>query len=311
MKKSKVLIILTAVALAGVMSLPGCEVCTCNSDGVCDSGEDCSCCSEDCGECDVTCNNNGVCESGENTANCPADCPATGGAAVSFVWYVHGILGGEEGAFGTGSTAEICGMMEATTVQLWIDTDGDSVTDQHFDFTCSAGEGLTTEEWEAGDSLHFAFGLYNSGGTLISQSDAWDTKTLASGANDLGTVNFYAGDYGPLGVELQWADKTDDPAYGNCDFPPDSVTQMGYLLCYEGAACEGDYLYDEVDIDVNPADCAEQLDWDILDFGTYILTIDGDSAGTTVWGYTCEDLVVDSYQPNSNEFICQVVMTTG
>ena len=310
MKKSRILVIVTAVALAGVMSLPGCEVTVTEcGNGECEEGETCVDCPEDCGACAVC--GDGVCNGDETTATCPEDCPA-GGAAVSFVWYIHGILGGEEGAYGVGSTTEICGMMEVTQIQLWIDNDGDSVTDQTFEFDdCSLGQGETTQEWESGDSLTFAFAAFN-GATQISQSYEWATVTLAGGTNALGDVNFYVGDWGPLGVEMQWGDKIEEPGYGDCDWPPSSVTEMGYLLCYDGAACEGDYLYDEVDIDVNPADCAAQLDWDILDWATYTLIIDGeDDMAVTVWGYECPDLVVDSYEPNSNEFICQVLMTVS
>ncbi|MFH1435234.1 MAG: hypothetical protein ABIJ56_05925, partial [Pseudomonadota bacterium] len=67
---------------------------------------------------------------------------------------------------------------------------------------------------------------------------------------------------------------------------------------------------DEVDIDTDPADCREQLDWAILDYGTYTLIVDGeDGFGAVLWGVECEDLAVNSYEPNSNEFICGVFMT--
>ncbi len=232
------------------------------------------------------------------------------GAAAAFSWYIHGVLGGEEGDYGISETTEICSLMEGSSVQLWIDNDDDTVADLYYEADCGDGYGVTPFDWDGGEGITFAFGLYNGSGELISQSDSWDTATLSTGINDLGSVNFYVGDFGPLGVELQWADKIDDPAYGDCDFPPDTVTSMGYLLCYDGAACEGDYLYDEVDIDTDPADCREQLDWDILDYGTYTLIVDGEDVFSAVlWGLECMDLTVNSYEPNSNEFTCQVYLT--
>jgi hypothetical protein len=201
-------------------------------------------------------------------------------------------------------------------VQLWIENTGDDTADQRFDFTCSAGTGLTTAEWQAGDQVKYAFALVDAAGTLLSQSAVWETDTLADGINDFSTVNLYIGDYGPLGVELQFGDKMTDPAYGACDFPPDSVTQIGYLLCWgplvSGGCADAGSLYDEVDIDTDPATCQEDLAWDIIDFGTYTLVVDGeDAAGTTTWGYECQDLLVDSVEPSSNEFICQVEMTAS
>lgn len=233
-------------------------------------------------------------------------------AFVKFTWYLHGVKGGEM----TWYDEEVCDLFDATTVQLWLDEDDDNVTDVYFEFNCKDGTGVTEEAWSSGEEIKFAFGLYDESGQLISQSEEWETAVLSAGENDLEKVNFYIGDYGPLGVDIEWADKTVDPAFGGCDFPPDTVSKMGYLLC-EGAqtgddTCDTGTLYDEVDIDTNPGDCTSRLDWDIIDFGTYTLVIDGeDASGSTLWGSSCEELVVDSMIPSSNEFTCQVLMTEG
>jgi len=62
-------------------------VCTpdgCDSDGVCESGEDCSTCPSDCASMDPGCGN-GVCEPtlGEDCLNCPADCNGVQDGKVS------------------------------------------------------------------------------------------------------------------------------------------------------------------------------------------------------------------------------------
>ena len=88
---------------------------------------------------------------------------------------------------------------------------------------------------------------------------------------------------------------------------------MGYLLCWGGMvgdSCPEGNLYDEVDISTEPTECREELLWDILDYGTYSLIVDGeDEFGAVLWGVECTGLLVDSYEPYSNEFICQVFMT--
>ena len=82
---------------------------------------------------------------------------------------------------------------------------------------------------------------------------------------------------------------------------------MGEL---DGGECPLGSLYDEVDIDISPIECRESLAWDLLDFGTYTLVVDGeDELGTTLWGLEGLDLVVDEFEPGSNEFICRVYMT--
>jgi hypothetical protein len=298
MRKTNMLFLALSLALAGLMSITGCEITECG-DGVCEGSEDCESCPDDCGTC-------------------------TGGpASVQITWYIHGILGGANVGWGTGTVGEVCEYVQAATelpdpprVQLWIENSGDDTADLMFPFpACNVGQGVTTEEWEAGDSIRYAFALVDGSGTLLSQSMDWETRTLTGGVNDIGDVNFYIGDYGPLEVELQWADKMTDQAYGNCDFPPLSVTAMGYLLCWgplSGTECPEGNLYDEVEIDTAPESCVTELDWDITDFGTYTLVVDGeDAAGTTMWGFECQDLEVDSMEPSSNQFICQVLMTAS
>jgi len=280
--------------------------------------------------CEVTECGNGVCETGEDdpadTAYCPEDCTTSGKASVSFTWYIHGIKGGVDVGWGSGSAQEVCTLVkdllqvsQVPGVQIWFENNGDNQADAYADFNCSAGQGQTTEDWNAGDTIKFAFALVdkskqpNDEGYLLSQSMAWDTKTLSAGNNDLGTVNFYIGDYGPLGVQITWGDKVNDPAYFDCANIEPDVTKMGYLLCWgnlSGGQCPQGNLYDEVDIATNPITCQSSLKWDIIDFGTYVLVLDGeDSSGTTLWGAQCEGLVVDEKEPNSNNFECKVEMT--
>jgi len=316
MRKTSLIFKILTFSIAGLFVLSGCEVTECGDD-VCEGSENHESCPEDCGPC-----GDGICEGDETTANCPADCGGAGGAQVQFTWYIHGVQGGVDVGWGSGEVQEVCALVQDLSgisappvVQLWIETTGDDTADQRFDFTCSAGTGLTTEEWQSGESLKYAFALVDGAGTLLSQSMAWETTALTGGVNDFGTVNLYIGEYGPLGVEIQWADKEADPAFGDCDSPPDSVTNMGYLLCWgplSAGSCPSGMLYDEIEIDVSPIDCRTELAWDIIDYGTYTLVLDGeDAAGATVWGSECQDLVVDSMEPSSNEFTCQVLMTSS
>jgi hypothetical protein len=69
-------------------------------------------------------------------------------------------------------------------------------------------------------------------------------------------------------------------------------------------------VIDEVNIDADPATCRNDLAWDILDFGTYTLVLDGEDAlGTTLWGSECQDLSVTRSEPGENRFDCTVLMT--
>jgi hypothetical protein len=298
-----------------------CGVCPSCGDGTCQSSETCSTCPADCGAC-VSCGD-GTCQSTETCETCPADCGAcTTEATVSFTWYIHGVQGGVDVGWGSGSAQEVCelarDLSEITAmpvVQLWLEETGDDIADERVDFTCTAGSGTTDAFWEAGETIKYAFSLVDGSGELISQSTSWETVTLAEGDNDLGEVNFYIGDYGPLGVEIQWANSITGPSYDNdCTFPDPDVHEMGYLLCICPAlatcTCAEGTMYDEVDIDTDPITCRTDIRWDITDFGYYTLVIDGeDAAGTTLWGFTCQDLIVDDEEPMSNEFICQVMMT--
>jgi hypothetical protein len=295
-----------------------CGACPTCGDGTCQSTETCSSCPADCGDC---CGD-GTCDSTETCETCPADCGAcTTQATVSFAWYIHGVQGGVDVGWGSGTAQEVCelardmsGLTVMPVVQLWLEETGDDIADTRVDFTCTAGSGTTEPLWEAGETLKYAFTLVDGAGEPISQSTAWETMVLSAGDNDLSEVNFYIGDYGPLGVEIQWANSITSPTYDNdCAFPDPDVHEMGYLLCWgslTGDTCPAGNLYDEVDIDVDPITCRTDIRWDITDFGTYTLVIDGeDAAGTTLWGFECQDLIVDSEEPLSNEFICLVAMT--
>ncbi|MFH1437563.1 MAG: hypothetical protein ABIJ56_17785 [Pseudomonadota bacterium] len=224
-------------------------------------------------------------------------------AAVSFAWSIHFLEG----------DATLCGAVGAAAVQLWLDETGDDETDRVVEFDCSYGAGTSGLIFDSGEDIKYAFGLYDGGGDLLSQTGEWAYETLSAGDNDLGEVNFIVGDYGPLSVDLQWADAVESASHGDCDFPPATVSAMGYLLCMgelDGGECPAGSLYDEVDIDTAPVECRENLTWDLLDFGTFTLVVDGeDEIGTTLWGLECLDLLVDEFDPGSNEYICQVQMT--
>jgi len=224
-------------------------------------------------------------------------------AAVSLAWTIHYLPAGDA----------LCGTMGARSVQLWFDETGDGTADGTFDFTCGDGFGSTGFVFDSGFYFRYAFALFDAGGNILSQSGEWDSLTLVSGNNDLGEINFIVGDYGPLSVDIFWADAADGPAFGGCDFPPGGVSVMGYLLCRDGlveGGCPPASLYDEVDIDISPVACRETLSWNILDFGLYELIIDGkDETGGTLWGAGCGDLVVDGVEPGSNAYLCYALMS--
>ena len=225
-----------------------------------------------------------------------SETPPPDASSVSFAWSIHFVPGG----------AEICTWAGAATVRLMLDDNSDGTEDSHVDFDCQEGQGATGDVFGPGQVIHFAFALLGASDEPISQTAGWENFTLAAGPNDLGTVNFIVGDYGPLGVELRWADAVGGTAaYGGCSFPPEAVYSIGYLL----RASDGT-IVDSVDIDTAPLDCAETLTWDVLDYGTYELVMDGaDAAATMLWGATCMDLVVDYYETGSNEFTCNIAMT--
>jgi hypothetical protein len=226
-----------------------------------------------------------------NTSVAPPDT-----ASVSFTWSIHFVPGG----------TEICGWAGAAAVRLMLDADDDGTEDDHFDFDCREGSGATGEAFEPGQVIHFAFALLDASAAPISRTSGWEARTLAAGPNNLGSVNFIVGDYGPLGVELQWGNAVgEDASFGACDFPPETVSNIGYLLRESDGS-----IVDSVDIDTAPLDCAQALRWDVLDYGTYELVVDGEDAGATaIWGATCADLVVDDYETESNEFTCNIAMT--
>ena len=226
-------------------------------------------------------------------------------ASVSYAWYIHYVLADDS----------LCSLFGGKTVQMWLDDNNDGTADRSFDADCKDGYGSTGFVFDSGTTIKYAFALLNSAGTVISQSMAWETKTLSAGNNDLGTVNFIVGDYGPLSVDLQWANSTAGTSFGGCNFPEPAVSIMGYLLCWgelQGGTCPAGNIYDVVDIDTAPVACEENLSWDILDFGNYTLVIDGEDAShRTLWGAECQGLIVDSVEPDSNNFLCRVLMTVS
>lgn len=219
-------------------------------------------------------------------------------ASMAFSWMIHFLPGGEE----------ICSWAGAASVRLMVDTNGDGEDDSGYDFGCADGEGATADAFEAGQSVAFAFALMDGSGSAISMTEVWVERVLTAGENNLGSVNFIVGDFGPLGVQLQWADSMgSSPSYGGCDFPAETVQRMGYLLrSGDGTVIE------EVDMEASPLDCTEYLGWAVLDYGGYELVVDGaDASGGTVWGAACTDLLVDDYEQDSNEFTCRVSMTAS
>jgi hypothetical protein len=217
-------------------------------------------------------------------------------ASMAFEWMIHFLPGGDE----------ICDWAGAASVRLMVDTNGDGEDDSGSSFACADGEGATDPAFEAGQSVSFAFALLDGSGSAVSMTETWAGRTLTAGENGLGSVNFIVGDFGPLGVRLEWADSMDaEPSFGGCDFPSETVGRMGYLLS------SGDgTVVEEVDMDASPIDCAEYLGWAVLAFDGYDLVVDGaDASGTTVWGAACTDLVVDDWEQDSNEFTCRVSMT--
>lgn len=197
-----------------------------------------------------------------------------------------------------------------STIRLLIDVDMDTTEDYYYDAECGWTTAQTDPDqdpadYEPGDVVWFAFQLLGYDGEVYAQSENYVEITLVEGVNDLGEVDFDFGDFGPLDVTVNWADKEVDPAYGDCDFPPDAVAVMGYLLQYSTGE-----VADEVDIDTDPMDCTTNLFWLETEFDTYDLIVDGDdAAGTTVWGSTCAGLVVDN--ESSNEWLCEILMTSS
>lgn len=198
----------------------------------------------------------------------------------------------------------------SSTIRLLIDVDEDTVEDYFYDAECGWTTAQTDPaqdpaDYTPGDTVWFAFQLLGADDTVYAQSENYVTITLVDGVNDLGSVDFDFGDFGPLDVLVQWGDKEVDPAYGGCDFPPDAVNLMGYLLQYSTGE-----IADEVDIDTDPMDCTTDLSWLETEFDTYDLIVDGDDAAeTTVWGSTCAGLVVDD--DTENAWQCDILMTSS
>lgn len=195
---------------------------------------------------------------------------------------------------------------DVTTIRLSLDTNDDGTTDEAYDAQCVWGEAVTpdTATFTVGQSLAYSVALMDSADTVLSET-AWYDVTLVAGTNDLPLVDFDLGDYGPLDVLVQWGDKELDPAFGDCTLPPADVAIMGYLLSYS----TGD-IADVVDIDTDPMTCTTDLSWLETDFDTYELILDGeDTLGTTLWGSTCINLVVDD--ETANAWGCDALMTVS
>jgi hypothetical protein len=223
-------------------------------------------------------------------------------AALSFAWTLHYLPA--DGA--------LCGVMGARTAALLIDETWDGEADEVVEFPCGPGYGSTGFVRDSGDTLACAFSLRDAAGAALATTDWGDGMMLLPGNNDLGEVNFIVGEWGPLEVDLSWAATAEGTSFGECGDPAPSVSVMGYLLCRDGLVggeCPPASLYDIVDIDVTPVACRALMSWDILDFGTYELVVDGrDEGGETAWGATCPGLVIDGHEPGSNAFDCRVPM---
>jgi hypothetical protein len=198
----------------------------------------------------------------------------------------------------------------ASTIRLIIDVDHDTYEDFYYDADCAPGGAVTdhTDDpacYQAGDEIWFAFELYATSDltTPLAQSAEYVVLTVAAGENDLGSVDFDFGDYGPLDVTVNWATNTGSTTFGGCTAPPEDVYIMGYLLRYSDGS-----VADEVNIDTDPMDCTTDLSWLETDFDTYALVLDGeDYMDTYRWGSTCTDLVVDD--ETENAWSCDVIMT--
>jgi hypothetical protein len=195
------------------------------------------------------------------------------------------------------------------TVRLLVDVDHDSTEDYYYDAECEWGSALTDPasdpaSYEAGQDIWFAFQFIGYDGEVWAQSETWTAQTLALGTNDLGTVDFDWGDFGPLDVTLRWQTASGSSTYGDCAAPDPDVEILGYLLSYSTGE-----VADEVDIDTDPMDCTTSLSWLETEFDTYYLETDGeDATGYSVWGSLCYDLVVDD--ETSNAFSCDVLKTS-
>jgi len=198
----------------------------------------------------------------------------------------------------------------ASTVRLMVDIDEDTNEDYFYDAHCEWGSAQTDPatdpaDYSPGDTIWVAYQFIGNDGVVYAQSSNYEAVTLVAGVNNLTPVDFNWDDFGNLGIILQWADKDVDPEYGDCDFPPDAVDVIGYLLSYS----TGEVAY-EVDIDTDPEACQEFLWWDALELDTYTLEIDGDDAlGTTTWGALCTGIVVAD--ETNNNYECDVEMTAS
>jgi len=197
-----------------------------------------------------------------------------------------------------------------STVRLMVDTDHDTTEDYYYDADCDWATAQTDPasdpaDYAPGDIVWVAYQFIGNDGEVYAQSATYEEVTLVAGVNVLTPVDFNWEDFGNLGILVQWGDKEVDPAYGGCDFPPDAVAVMGYLLSYS----TGEVAY-EVDIDTDPEVCTTDLWWDALELDTYSLFVDGDSADElTVWGAECADIVVADETDNYYE--CDILMTSS
>jgi hypothetical protein len=228
---------------------------------------------------------------GDNAFTVRFSFPVVPDARLDATWTLHG----------TAPDLARCTAVGASSVRLtwrWAVTGG---TESAFrEWPCAAGSGGSGSVLSSGTAYALAWDLLDGEGEAFESLDG-GTVTAAAGPNAV-SVDFEPG--GTLTVNLEWADKVADPAYGDCAFPPDDVAEIGWLLRDAAAA-----VVDEADIETAPETCTTTLRWDRLPFDTYSLDVAGRAAdpATAAWAVTCPDLLLDDI--TACVFTCRVEMT--
>lgn len=221
--------------------------------------------------------------------------PSDNKAYLSFDWTIHYL----------NPDSQLCEKAGGDKVQLRVDHDNDGESDIYFEFDCDLSNASTEEMFEEGEKIWIKFALVSPEKTDISITQQWSEINILRGENHLGTVNFIVGDYGPLRIDLRWqVDEGDNETFGRCDDTSPPVEKIGYRLMDED-----EQVIEQVDIDESPVSCQEYLEFDLLPYGNYTISITGqDISGSISWEGICSFLVVDSYEPSSNLFTCEIGM---